>query len=206
MPPHPIAIFSSSVSWPLMSVCYPLCLALPSTFCHYTGWSPSSLPMTSLSNFPTGKKKKKKKKRKIREGRQCGMKRKSRQGTKDAVNYSETQAGGSEKWGEVYTGQQSPLSPQSPGLCTSSQGWLLVALETRPLSFMRLPGLVNNSENTSLLDDMGSAGIAPHTHLIQPPSPPLGQLLSRLSFINGTKNLNTPISGNSLRGWGKGCL
>lgn len=48
--------------------------------------SPSSLPMTSSNSFPTGKKKKKK----IREGRQCWMKRKSWQGTKDAVNYSDT--------------------------------------------------------------------------------------------------------------------
>lgn len=56
---HPIAIFSPSFSWPLMSVCYPLCLALPSTFCHYTARSPTPLSMTSSSDFPTGKGKKK---------------------------------------------------------------------------------------------------------------------------------------------------
>lgn len=85
-PPAPHGHLPVPFSWPLMSMCYPLCRALPSTFCHYTARSPSPLPMTSSSNFPTGKGGK----RKIGDGRQCGVKRKYWQGTKDAANYSDT--------------------------------------------------------------------------------------------------------------------
>lgn len=113
---HPIAIFSRSFSWPLMSVCYPLCLALPSTFCHYSARSPSPLSMTSSSDFPTGK----------------GGKKED-QGWQTMLNEEKVLAGDKrqselfrrkqevlKRGGKVCAGQQSPLSPQSPGFSTSS--------------------------------------------------------------------------------------
>lgn len=119
---HPTAIFSHSFSWPLMSVHYPLCLALPPTFCHYTAPSPSPLSMTSSSDFPTGKGKK----RKIRDGRQCWMKRKYWQGTKDAENYSEASRRFLEWVGRSVQGgsHPSPLRVQAAVLPARHGFWL----------------------------------------------------------------------------------
>lgn len=102
--PHPSAI-SSSFSGPLMSVCRPLCLASPSTFCHCT----ASPILAACDLFGQLSHRKRKKKKKIR---QCGMKRKSWQGTKDAVNYSDTSRRFLKGVGRSVQGSDHPSPPR----------------------------------------------------------------------------------------------
>lgn len=106
---------TSHTPWPLMSVYYPLCLALPSAFCHYT--ARPHLPARDLFKQLSHRKEKGKE---DQGGQAMWDEEKVLAGNKGCSELFRHKQEVLKRGGEVCAGQPSALSPPIPGFCTSS--------------------------------------------------------------------------------------